>query len=46
MVEEAILTGDDSGYMDIFQDAYAAIQTHVRTGDGYIVSIVLWCANS
>lgn len=29
---------DDSRYMDVFHDAYAAIQTHVRTRDGFIVS--------
>jgi mannosidase alpha-like ER degradation enhancer 1 len=28
---------DDSTYMDVFHDAYAAIQTHVRTKDGFIV---------
>jgi hypothetical protein len=25
-------------YLDIFQDSYAAVQTHVRTYDGFIVS--------
>lgn len=29
---------DDSTYMDIFYDAFSAIQTHVRTDDGFIVS--------
>ncbi|CAK9783494.1 unnamed protein product [Cutaneotrichosporon oleaginosum] len=27
---------DDPTYMDVFHDAYAAIQTHVRTKDGFI----------
>lgn len=35
-----MLTTDDSAYMDIFQDAYAAIQTHVRTSDGFIVCCI------
>lgn len=32
------LIADDAQYMDIFYDAYAAIQTHVRTDDGFFVS--------
>lgn len=34
--------GDDM-YLDIFQDSYAALQTHVRTSDGFIVSIHSGC---
>lgn len=33
------LTIDDSSFMDIFNDAYAAIQMHVRTTDGFFVSL-------
>jgi mannosidase alpha-like ER degradation enhancer 1 len=29
---------DDDTYLDIFQDSYSAIQTFVRTDDGFIVS--------
>ena len=31
-------TVDDDTYLDIFQDSYAAVQTHVRTSDGFFVS--------
>jgi mannosidase alpha-like ER degradation enhancer 1 len=34
-LKAAILLDDDT-YLDIFQDSYAAIQTHVRTSDGFI----------
>ncbi|KAK4689097.1 hypothetical protein P7C73_g1006, partial [Tremellales sp. Uapishka_1] len=34
-IKAGVLLGDDA-YMDIFQDAYAAVQTHVRTSDGFI----------
>ncbi|ORX34541.1 glycoside hydrolase [Kockovaella imperatae] len=34
-IKGAILLGDDT-YLDIFDDAYAAIQTFVRTNDGFI----------
>ncbi|OXH23230.1 carbohydrate binding protein [Cryptococcus neoformans] len=34
-VKAGIMLGDDSFY-DIFYDSYAAIQTHVRTPDGFI----------
>ncbi|ORY31990.1 glycoside hydrolase [Naematelia encephala] len=34
-IKAAILLGDDS-YLDIFHDSYAAVQTHVRTDDGFI----------
>lgn len=28
---------DDDMYLDIWQDTYAALQTHTRTSDGFIV---------
>ena len=34
-MKAAILFSDDR-YLDIFQDSYAAIQTYVRTPDGFI----------
>jgi mannosidase alpha-like ER degradation enhancer 1 len=30
---------DDDSYLDIFQDSYSAVQTHVRTSDGFFVCI-------
>ena len=32
-----VLILDDDSYLDIFYDSYAAVQTHVRTPDGFIV---------
>ncbi|WVQ80984.1 hypothetical protein IAT38_003091 [Cryptococcus sp. DSM 104549] len=34
-IKAAVMLDDDT-YMDIFYDSYAAIQTHVRTQDGFI----------
>lgn len=31
------MSGDDE-YLDVFQDSYSAVQTHIRTPDGFIVS--------
>lgn len=40
-----LMIADDDMYLDIWQDTYAALQTHTSTGDGFIVSMTqVWCA--